>query len=147
MLKQKISSVVVLSKDIFFRFQRLNTAKQIWDAINNAHEEFIARSDPHTQMLRAMFAGFRSLRKESAMELTDRLTNIVERLHQRGVTDITDKDVVNKLLSDLDETFDPIIAEIKQRPDYEELHYVEIMTLLSLHEERWILKMLIKNLL
>jgi hypothetical protein len=125
-----------LSKDIFRRFQMLGTAKQIWDAIKNVHEEFVARTDPHTQMLRAMFTGFRSLRKESAMELTDRLTNIVERLHQRGVTDITDRDVVNKLLSALDATFDPIVAEIKQRPDYEELHYVEVMTLLSLHEEK-----------
>jgi hypothetical protein len=123
-----------LSKDIFHRFQKLGTTKQIWDAIKNAHEEFIARTDPHTQMLRAMFTGFRSLRKESAMELTDRLTNIIERLHQRGVTDITDRDVVNKLLSALDATFDPFVAEIKQRPDYEELHYVEVMTLLSLHE-------------
>ena len=86
-------------------------------------------------MLHAMSAGFRSLQKESAMELTDRLTNIVERLHQWGVTDITDKDVVNKLLSALDATFHPIIAELKQRPDFEELHYVEVMTLLSLHEE------------
>ena len=50
-----------LSKDIFFRFQMLDTAKQLWDAIKNAHEEFIARTDPHTQMLRAMFPGFRSL--------------------------------------------------------------------------------------
>src|SRR3989337_2057819 len=125
-----------ISKDIFIRFQKLDTAKQLWDAIKNAHEEFIARTDPHTEMLRAMFAGFRSLRKESAMELTDRLTNIVERLHQRGVTDITDRDVVNKLLNSLDATFDPIIAEIKQRPDYEELRYVEVMTLLSIHEEK-----------
>jgi len=125
-----------ISKDIFIHFQTLDTAKQLWDAIKNAHEEFITRTDPHTEMLRAMFAGFRSLRKESAMELTDRLTNIVERLHQRGVTDITDRDVVNKLLSALDATFNPIIAEIKQRPDYEELHYVEVMTLLSLHEEK-----------
>ena len=70
------------------------------------------------------------------MELTNRLANIFERLHQRGVTDITDKDVVNKLLSALDSTFDPIVAEIKQRLDYEELHYVEVMTLLSLHEEK-----------
>ena len=57
----------------------LNTAKQIWDALNSAHEEFIAQSDPHTKMLQAMFTGFRGLRKESVMELTDRLTNIVER--------------------------------------------------------------------
>ena len=62
------------------RFRTLDTAKQLWDAMKNAHEEFIARSDPHTQMIRAMFAGFRSLHKESVMELTDRLTNIVERL-------------------------------------------------------------------
>jgi hypothetical protein len=50
-----------LSKDIFLRFQKLDTAKQIWDAIKIAHEEFIARTDHHTQMPRAMFAGFRSL--------------------------------------------------------------------------------------
>ena len=87
-------------------------------------------------MLHAVFAGFKSLRKESAMELTDWLTNIVERLHQRRVTDIIDRYVVNKLLSAFDATFDPIIVVIKQRPDYEELHYVEIMTLLSIHEEK-----------
>ena len=70
------------------------------------------------------------------MELTDQLTNIVERLHQQGVTDITDRDVVNKLLSALDESFDPIVDEIKQRLDYEQLHYVEVITLLSIHEEK-----------
>ena len=70
------------------------------------------------------------------MELIDRLANIVERLHQWRVADITDRDVVNKLLSALDSTFDPVVAEIKQRPDYEELHYVKVMTLLSIHEEK-----------
>jgi hypothetical protein len=69
------------------------------------------------------------------MELTDRLTNIVERLHQRGVEDITDQDMINKLFSALDASFDPIIAEIEERPDYEELHSVEIMKLLTIHEE------------
>ena len=64
------------------------------------------------------------------------MTNIVERLHQQGVTDITDRDVVNKLLGALEESFDSIVSEIKQRPDYEELHYVEVMTLLSIHEEK-----------
>ena len=52
-----------LSKDIFFRFQRLNTAKKIWDAINNAHEQLVARSYPHIEMLHAMFTGFGSPRK------------------------------------------------------------------------------------
>jgi hypothetical protein len=30
-----------ISKDIFIRFQKLDTAKQLWDAIKNAHEEFM----------------------------------------------------------------------------------------------------------
>ena len=106
-----------ISKYIFIRFRKLDNAKQLWDSIKNAHEEFITRTDSHTERLRAIFAGFRSPRKESAMELTNRLTNIVERLHQRGVTDITYRDVVNKLLSALDATFDPIVAEIRRRPD------------------------------
>ena len=62
-------------------------------------------------MLHAMFANFRSLQKESAMELIDRLTNIVDILHQRGAKRITDRDVVDKLLNTLDATFDPIVAE------------------------------------
>ena len=57
-----------LSKDIFFRFHMLNTAKKIWDALNNDHVDLVARSDPHIQMLCAMFIGFRSLHKESVME-------------------------------------------------------------------------------
>nr|XP_020177564.1 uncharacterized protein LOC109763117 [Aegilops tauschii subsp. strangulata] len=125
-----------LSKDIFLRFHRLNTAKKMWDALNSAHVDLVAQSDPHIKILRAMFTGLRSLRKESVMELTDRLSTNVERLHQLGVTDITNKDVVNKLLSALDESFDLVVSEIKQRTDYEELHHVEIMTLLSIHEEK-----------
>ena len=70
------------------------------------------------------------------MELTDQLTNLVERLHQRGVTDITYRDVVKKLLSDLDALFDSIAAEIKQKPYFKELHYVEIMNMLTIHEEK-----------
>nr|XP_020180918.2 uncharacterized protein LOC109766547 [Aegilops tauschii subsp. strangulata] len=129
-----------LSKDIFLWFHRLNTAKQIWDALNSAYVDLVARSGPHIKVLRTMFIGF-SLRKESVMELTDRLTNIVERLHQLGVTDITNRDVINKLLCALDKSFDLIVSEIKQRPDYEELHYVEVMTLLSIHEEKMELEM------
>ena len=30
-----------ISQDLFFRFRKLDTAKQLWDAIKNAHEEFI----------------------------------------------------------------------------------------------------------
>jgi hypothetical protein len=45
-----------ISKNVFIRFRNLDTAKQIWDAIKNVHEEFISRTDAHTDMLRVLFA-------------------------------------------------------------------------------------------
>ena len=125
-----------ISRDIFIRSRNLAMAKEIWDAIRNVHEGVIIRTTAQTDMHHAMFSYLRSLRKESVRELIDVLTNIVGQLHQPGVKVITDQDVVNKLLSTLDATYDPIVAKIKPRPYYEELHYVETMTLLTIHEEK-----------
>ena len=59
------------------------------------------------------------------MELTDRLSSIVERLRQRGFDKISDLDIVDKILDSLDESYATIISEIKERPDFEELHYAK----------------------
>ena len=91
-----------ISGAIFICFKNLDMAIEIWDAIRNVHEGVITRTEAHTNMFHAMFSHLRSLWKESVMELTDVLTNIVERLQQRGVKVITDQDVVNKLLITLD---------------------------------------------
>ena len=47
-----------ISRDIFIQFRHLDTAKQIWDALENVHEIQMARTDAHIDMLRAMFAHF-----------------------------------------------------------------------------------------
>ena len=70
------------------------------------------------------------------MELTDRLSNIVERLQQKGVEDISDHDAVEKLLQSLDDSFDSLVATIKERSDYENLRLDEVMELLIVHEEQ-----------
>ena len=69
------------------------------------------------------------------MDLKDHLSNLVQRLHQCGVEYITDQDAVEKLLKSLDDSFDPIVAKIKERPDYGDLQPVGIMELLVIHEE------------
>src|SRR3989337_3578128 len=71
------------------------------------------------------------------MDLTDCLASIVERLQQRGFDEISDRDIVDKILDSLDESYATVISEIKERPDFEELHYAEIMTLLTIHEEKF----------
>ena len=52
-----------ICKNIFIRFSRLEKAKQIWDALENVHEENQARRDAQVNMLQAMFTHFRSLQK------------------------------------------------------------------------------------
>lgn len=69
-----------LSGNVFIRFRRLETAKQIWEALADVHEENVAHNDAQIGMLKAMSTHFRSLRKESFMELADRLSGIVDRL-------------------------------------------------------------------
>jgi hypothetical protein len=71
-----------LCKNIFSRVYDMSTAHEIWNELKNIHDGFVLKSDSHIQMLHAMYARFRSLRGESAMELTDRLSSIVERLRQ-----------------------------------------------------------------
>jgi hypothetical protein len=46
------------------------------------------------------------------MELTDRLSSIIERLRQRGVKDISDNDVVGKLLQSLNYSFNSLVETI-----------------------------------
>ena len=70
------------------------------------------------------------------MELTDRLSSIIEQLPQRGVEDISDHDVVEKLLQSLDNSFNSLVVTIKERSDYENLHSAEVMELLIDHEEQ-----------
>lgn len=69
-----------LSRNVFIRVCGLSTAKKIWNELKTIHEGIVQRSDGHIEMLRGMFARFRSLRGESVMELTDRLSSIVDRL-------------------------------------------------------------------
>jgi hypothetical protein len=92
----------------------MSTAKEIWNELKTIHEGIVQRYDSHIQMLRAMFARFRSLRGQSAMELTGRLLSIVDLLRQRGFDEISDRDVADKLLDSLEESYAIIILEIKE---------------------------------
>jgi hypothetical protein len=50
-----------LCRNIFRRVCDMRTSQEIWNELKNIHEGIVQRSDSHIEMLRAMFARFRSL--------------------------------------------------------------------------------------
>lgn len=75
------------------------------------------------------------------MEAIDRLMSIIDRLKHLGVKDISDHDVVKKLLQSLNKSSDALVLTIKEIPDYESLSSVEVIEFLISHEEQYINKM------
>lgn len=125
-----------LSRMQFIHFGRFDYAKEISDIIEKAYWGILIQRDAHTEMLHAMINHFWSLKNESAMEAIDYLSNIVDRLPHLGVEDISDHDVVEKLLKSLNKSFDTLVLTIKGRPDYESLSSAEVIEILISHEEQ-----------
>jgi hypothetical protein len=53
-----------------------------------------------------------------------------------GAKDITDHEVVKKLLRSLDSSFDTLVLMIHERPDFKTLDSADIMERLNTHEEQ-----------
>ena len=64
----------------------------------------------------------------------DRLTDISNELQALGATDITDHEVVKKLLRSLDSSFDTLALMIQERADYKSLDPADILERLNTHE-------------
>ena len=64
----------------------------------------------------------------------DRLTDISNELQALGPADITDHEVVKKLLRSLDSSFDTLALMIQERPDYKSLDPADILERLNTHE-------------
>lgn len=87
-----------LSRTQFIRFGRFESAKEIWDNIEKVYEGAPNQNEARNIMLRSMFTHFKRLRNESSLETFDRLSSNVHRLQDLGTENISDHDVVKKLL-------------------------------------------------
>lgn len=64
----------------------------------------------------------------------DRRTDISNELQPLSATDITDHEVVKKLLRSLDSSFDTLALMIQERADYKSLDTTDILERLNTHE-------------
>ena len=96
----------------------LETAKLILDRLSKVNEGVSTQRDSRVDVLRNLFNRFKRLDIENVQQTFDRLTDISNELQALGSTDITDHEVVKKLLKSLDSSFDTLALMIQERGDY-----------------------------
>ena len=123
-----------LSKGQYGRVSALETAKLIWDRLSKVNEGVSTQRDSRVDVLRNLFNRFKRLDNENVQQTFDRLTDISNELQALGATDITDHEVVKKLLRSLDSSFDTLALMIQERADYKSLDPADILERLNTHE-------------
>ena len=94
-------------------------------------------SQLNVTLVLTFFAISSTASKDSTMKMFsktfDRLTDISNELQALGATDITDHEVVKKLLRSLDSSFDTLALMIQERGDYKSLDPANILERLNTH--------------
>jgi len=123
-----------LSKGQYDRVSALETTKLIWDRLSEVNEGVSIQRDSRVDVLHNLFNRFKRLDNENVQQTFDRLTDISNELQALGATDITDHEVVKKLLRSLDSSFDTLALMIQERGDYKSLDPADILERLNTHE-------------
>ena len=125
-----------LSRAQFLRYRGLETTKEIWDILKKINEGVSTQKEARVDTLRAKFNRFKRLGNESCQQTFDRLSDIANQLQGLGAKDITDHEVVKKLLRSLYSSFDTLVLMLKERADFKLLDSADIMERLNTHEEQ-----------
>src|ERR1041385_4379428 len=135
-LDAKARSIIggLLNKAQFNRISGLDTAKKIWTRLSKVNEGVSAQRDSRIDTLRSLFNRFKRLDNEHVQQTFDRLTDISNELQALGAADITDHEVVKKLLRSLDDSFEFLSLMIEERPDFKTLDPADILERLNAHE-------------
>ena len=86
-----------LSQKEYFRISHLKSAKEMWDALQTAHEGTTGVKDKRVEMLVEEFHKFTMVPDEPIRDLEIRFTHLINNLAALGRT-ISEKEQVNKIL-------------------------------------------------
>src|SRR3990170_1914553 len=125
-----------LSRAQFLRYRQCETTKELWDILEKINEGVSTQKEARIDTLRAKFNRFKRIGNESCQQTFDRLSDIANELQGLGAKDITDHEVVKKLLRSLDSSFDTLVLMIRERPDFKNIDSADIMERLNTHEEQ-----------
>ena len=110
--------------------------KELWDVLKKINEDVSTQKEARIDTLRAKFNRFKRIGNESCQQTFDRLSDIANELQGPGSKDITDHEVVKKLLRSLDSSFDTLVLMIRECPDFKTLNSADVMERLNTHEKQ-----------
>src|SRR3990170_3092207 len=103
-----------LSRAQFLRYRRCETAKELWDVLKKINEGVPTQKEARIDTLRAKFNRFKRIGNESCQQTFDHLSDIANELQGLGAKDITDHEIVKKLLRSLDSSSDTLALMIRE---------------------------------
>src|SRR4051812_15267838 len=106
----------------------------MWMRLSKVNEGVSTQRDSRVDSVRSLFNRFKRLDNEHVQQTIDRLTDISNELQALGATDITDYEVVKKLLRSLDDSFQILSLMIQEKPDFKTLDPADILERVNAHE-------------
>ncbi|XP_044414668.1 uncharacterized protein [Triticum aestivum] len=125
-----------LSDDYLYRIWHLDTAKEVWDALQAIHEDTPIVRELKVKQLREKMEFFAWKKHELPTSMYVRLDILATEMKRLGCQEVTNSYVVRKMLRAItprDSTFEAII---RQRPDFEELTPLDVLHSFQVYN-RW----------
>jgi len=140
--KEKAVSVLhsALADDVFTGIMHLETAKQIWDELDERYAGDERVRSIKLLTLKREFEMLKMKEHESVKEYTSKLSHLVNqmRLHAEVVDD---NKVVEEMLISLPDKFEAKVATIEESCDLKKLTIFKMVNKLSSHEQRFLMRM------
>ncbi|GAU32293.1 hypothetical protein TSUD_63100 [Trifolium subterraneum] len=143
MVTRKLVLKAPLSKNRTFKVnlqqrhnkQHSESSKQAWDILNNAHGGGDKVKKVRLQSLRRQYELLGMMDKESIDEFFTRLQTLVNTMKNLG-DQISDQQVIEKVLRTLNPQFDHIVVAIEESKDLSTMSLNELQSSLEAHEQR-----------
>ncbi|XP_070014623.1 uncharacterized protein [Nicotiana sylvestris] len=122
-----------IGPDEYNRFSVGNTAKEIWEALQTAHERTTQVKQSKIDMLIIEYELFRMKDDESIQDMHTRFTSIINELHSLGDV-IPRNKLVRKILSVLPDSWESKVNAITEAKDLQTLTMDELIGNLKTYE-------------
>ncbi|KAK2404761.1 putative mitochondrial protein [Trifolium repens] len=129
-----------LADDVFTCIMHLETAKQIWDELNERYAGDERVRSIKLLTLKKEFEMLKMKETESVKEYTSKLSHLVNQMRLYGEV-VDDSKVVEKMLISLPDKFEAKVAAIEESCDLKKLTVSEMVSKLQAHEQRFSMRM------
>ena len=124
-----------LGPDEYVRISECRTAKDIWDALQIAHEGTNQVKQSRIELLMRKYELFEMGDKETVMEMYTRFTHITNELKSLGKS-FTTEELVRKILRFLPQSWEAKVTAIQEAKDMESISLDELIGNLQTYELR-----------